>query len=76
MIYEYHCKDCDVEFEEHCSMSERATDKVCPYCQGAGKYMVSTPAIGIWIDSDRWVKKRESHMKKEQKNMDNHGSYD
>ena len=75
MIYEYHCQDCDAEFTEICSMSDRKTDKICPNCGGSGKYMVSAPAIKADLMSDRWLKNRESHMKLERKNMKNHGTY-
>ena len=76
MIYEYRCQECQTVFECLAQMKDRRADQKCPNCDGVGKFMVSTPAIKAWLDSDRWVKNRESHIKKEQKNMDNHGSYD
>jgi hypothetical protein len=45
-------------------------------CGGWGDYIISRPYFKESIDSDRWIKNRESHMKKEQKNMENHGTYD
>ena len=75
MIYEYHCQDCDAEFQDICPVAERNIDKVCPECGGSGKRMVSIPAIKADLMSDRWVKNRESHMKQERKNMRNHGTY-
>ena len=47
----------------------------CPDCSGLGVYEVTAPYLKAYIDSDKWVKNRESHMKQEQKNMRNHGSY-
>lgn len=75
--YEYRCNKCQVVFECLARMEDRKIPQKCPNCEfGQGQYIVSAPAIKAWLDSDRWVKNRESHMKKEQKNMENHGSYD
>ena len=73
MIYEYHCQDCDTEFEDVCPMSERNTDTICPECGGSGKRMVSIPAIKADLMWDRWVMSRESRMSQERKNMRKHG---
>ena len=73
--YEYKCSECDATFDAICSVGSRKTTKECPSCSGQGVFIVSAPHIGAWLDSDRWVKNRESHMKQERKNMDNHGTY-
>lgn len=75
-IFEYRCKKCQRIFEALVAVEDRKTTQKCPDCEGFGEYMVSAPAIKAWLDSDRWVKNRESHMKKERRNMDNHGTYD
>ena len=73
--YEYQCKECDVVFEALSSIKDRETRHICPNCSGEGEYIISAPFLKAYLDSDKWVKNRESHMKKERKNMDNHGSY-
>jgi hypothetical protein len=75
-MYEYKCRDCGVIFS--CLMAEeyRTAGCKCPNCQGWGDYIISRPYFKQSIDSDAWVKKRQSHMKKEQKNMKEHGTYD
>ena len=75
-IYEYRCDTCEVVFDAFSSIEDRELGNKCPICEGLGNYVVSAPHIGAWLDSDRWVKNRESHMKKERKNMKNHGTYD
>jgi len=76
-IFEYRCRKCQAIFECLTATEDRRTLKKCPNCDfGLGDYMVSAPAIKAWLDSDRWVKNRESHMKKERRNMERHGSYD
>ena len=74
-FYEYKCKECDLIFQALHKMEDRTLGSKCPECEGQGDYLVSAPHIGAWLDSDRWVKNRESHMKQERKNMDNHGTY-
>ena len=76
MLYEYQCKECDVVFDALSSMEDRKTTQICPNCEGEGIFIVSAPFLKAYIDSDKWVKNRESHMKQERKNMDNHGTYD
>jgi len=75
-IFEYRCRGCQRIFEKFVRTEDRKIPQKCPNCLGLGDYMVSAPAIKAWLDSDRWVKNRESHMKKEQRNMERHGSYD
>jgi len=74
-LYEYQCKKCDVVFEALSSMEDRKTKQKCPNCSGDGVFIVSAPFLKAYLDSDKWVKNRESHMKKESKNMSNHGTY-
>ena len=73
--YEYQCDECDAVFEALSSISDRETTHICPNCSGEGRYIVSAPFLKAYLDSDKWVKNRESHMRKERKNMDNHGTY-
>lgn len=75
MTYEYHCLNCLTIFTEMRNIEDRKTDGVCPNCSGKGTYSVSTPFLKAYIDSDKWVKNRESHMKKEQKCLKEHGTY-
>lgn len=51
-------------------------------CGAMGKRQIAAPRAkldGISGDfptaSDAWVKRRESHMRKEKKNQENHGTY-
>ena len=75
-LYEYQCGECNVVFEALSSMEDRKTTQRCPNCQtGDGIFIVSAPFLKAYLDSDKWVKNRESHMKKERKNMSNHGTY-
>ena len=73
--YSYKCRECDAVFDRICNIEDRTLGCSCPNCEGQGDYLVSAPHIGAWLDSDRWVKNRESHMKQERKNMDSHGTY-
>lgn len=75
-MYEYHCQDCGTSFNALVKMSDRAQGCPCPNCEGWGDYKISAPCFKEDIMSERWKKNRESHMKKEQKNMKNHGTYD
>lgn len=75
ILYEYQCRECAAKFDAFSRSEDRETSKECPNCSGEGIYRVSSPALKAWIDSDRWVKNRESHMKQERKNMENHGTY-
>ena len=75
-IYRHQCKECDAVFEVLSSFEDRKTTRICPDCSGESEYIISAPYCKPTIDSDRWIKKRESHMKKERKNMENHGTYD
>jgi len=76
MIYEYRCQECKKVFDCITTIEDRKKEKPCPNCEGMGRYIISAPAIKAHIDSDRWVKNRESHMKKERRNMERHGTYD
>lgn len=75
-MYEYKCRECDVVFEAISSMKDRTLGSKCPDCEGQGDYLVSAPFLKAYLDSDKWVKNRESHMKQERKNMSNHDTYD
>lgn len=52
-------------------------------CGAMGHRQIATPRFsleGVTGDfptaADQWEKRRASHMRKEQKNVENHGSYD
>lgn len=75
ILYEYQCRECATIFEAFRRFEDRETRCKCINCGGEGIYRVSSPKLKAWIDSDRWVKNRESHMKQERKNMENHGTY-
>ncbi len=73
-IYEYKCRECDEIFtvltdEDYRTVGHQHS------CGGWGDYIISRPYLAASIDSDKWVKNRQSHMKKEQKNMERHGTY-
>lgn len=76
ILYEYQCRECAVVFDAFSRYKDRETTHKCPNCSGEGIYKVSPPFLKAYLDSDKWVKNRESHMKKERKNMDSHGTYD
>jgi len=75
-IYEYICRSCNKRFEALVEERFRTIGSECPDCGGHGDYCLSAPYVKGDIDSDHWLKKRESHMKKERKNLENHGTYD
>ena len=72
-IYEYRCRNCGQIFDKYSEYTHRIA--VCA-CSGFADRIFSVPHFKEDIMSDRWVKNRESHMKKEQKNMERHGTYD
>lgn len=45
MIYNYKCKECELEFTEMRKMAERHDPIDCPACGGEGKYKIGTPAF-------------------------------
>ena len=75
ILYEYQCRECATVFDAFSTFEDRETTRNCPTCSGSSYYKVSAPKLQAWLDSDRWVKNRESHMKQERKNMKNHGTY-
>lgn len=74
-MYEYECRECGTVFSAFSSIKDRTLGHDCPNCEGYGNYVISAPFIATPIESDKWLKNRESHMKKERKNMKNHGTY-
>ena len=72
-IYEYRCRNCGEIFDKLSQYEHRVA--VCT-CGGFADRIFSTPRIGVDIMSDRWVKNRQSHMKKERRNKKEHGTYD
>ena len=73
-IYEYKCRGCGEIFDK--LMDEEYRTMGCQHsCGDWGDYIISRPYFKDSIDSDAWLKKRESHMKKEKKSMDDHGDY-
>jgi putative FmdB family regulatory protein len=75
-LYEYTCRKCSNRFTDLVEERDRTLGATCPTCGGLGDYVLSTPYVKGDINSDQWLKKRQSHMKKEQKNLRNHGTYD
>jgi putative FmdB family regulatory protein len=75
-LYEYQCRKCRTRFSDLIEERDRTLGATCPACGGYGEYRISAPYFKGDIESDQWLKKRESHMKKEKKNLDNHGTYD
>ena len=72
-IYEHRCRNCNTVFDRYIEYTERVA--VCA-CGGFADRIFSVPYFKEDITSDKWVKNRESHMKKERKNMERHGTYD
>lgn len=72
-IYEYRCRKCNGVFEKFSEYTHRIADCACG---GHADRIFSVPYFKEDIMSDRWLKNRESHMKKEKKNMERHGTYD
>jgi len=77
-------------FDFECSHSHRHEAMVspdvrtvsCPTCGCPAQRLIAAPRAqleGISGDfpsaADKWVQRRESHMKKERKNIANHGTY-
>ena len=75
-LYRYECRDCEHQFSELIEEADRTIGCKCPDCGGHGDYIIGSPYLKASLDSDKWVKNRQSHMKKEQKNLRNHGTYD
>ena len=71
-IYEFKCRNCGQVFDRLIESQHRIA--VCT-CSGFADRIISRSYFKESIDSDRWVKNRESHMKQEQKNLRNHGTY-
>lgn len=74
-IYEYKCRMCGEIFGRLTEETERRMG-IRHNCGGWGDYIISRPHFKEDIMSDRWVRLRESKMKVEKKNLDNHGTYD
>ena len=74
-LWEYQCRECANVFEAFAKYEDRDIKRSCPLCSGESYYRVSSPFLTAHIDSDKWVKNRESHMKQERKNMKNHDTY-
>ena len=72
-IYEFRCRNCDEVFDRFIEYSHRVA--VCS-CGGFADRIISVPYFKEDIMSDKWLKNRESHMRKERRNMENHGTYD
>ena len=74
-IYDYICEECGDVHEKSRKYGHRLTSAICPSCSGSAHYTPAAPKLKAWIDSDKWVKNRESHMKQEQKCLKEHGTY-
>lgn len=72
-IYEHRCRNCGQIFDIYTEYQAKVA--VCA-CGGFADRIFSVPHFHEDIMSDKWVKNRESHMKKERKNMERHGTYD
>jgi hypothetical protein len=85
MIFGWRCKECRCEIGFSLEYTQ-LKDGHCPECEGeVEKAYIEKDAFRIELDpisgdfpgaTDKWVKMRESHMRKEKKNMKNHGTYD
>lgn len=78
-VFDFQCPQGHVT--EHFVDSE--IEEVQCECECIAHRMISAPQISLDgtsghfpTASDAWEKRRASHMKKEQKNKDNHGSYE
>ena len=74
-MYDFHCPHCDAQFDALVEEADRTAGCECPNCAGWADYTISSPYFKEDIMSDKWVKNRQSHMKQEQKNLRNHGTY-
>lgn len=80
--WEYKCQECKEVFTREFLTSEMPHEVKCN-CGGiAARYISNPPRVALDpISGDhpgatrKWEKMRESHMKKEKKNLDNHGDY-
>ena len=75
-MYEFKCRKCGQVFTDLVEEKHRLHGVIHEGCLGRGDYLISSPYFKEGIESDKWLKNRESHIKKEQKNMANHGTYD
>ncbi len=82
MIYEYKCIECSDVTEDIRSMQDRDKLGICKLCGADTKKIMSAtrstldPISGDFPKAtNRWESNRNSHMRQEKKNMDNHGSY-
>jgi hypothetical protein len=84
-VFDFKCQRCSTVAEFFIDTSDwREGDAVpCPKCNGPAVRQIATPRVKLEgttgsfpTAADKWEKKREQHMRKEQKNLDNHGTYD
>ena len=81
----YKCKACNTEFYRQFTVQEMPKTVTCECGATAGRHINKATLPRIELDpisgdhvgaTDKWIKKRESKMKQEKKNMENHGTYD
>ena len=83
-IYDFKCNECDNVTEHIVRMSVESLP--CPDCGADTVRLIGCPNLSIsnlaagasaTVDSiDKWDKMRKQKMAIEQKNQDNHGTYD
>jgi hypothetical protein len=63
-------------------VNDDIVENQCPHCEAMGYRQIAAPRFsldGMSGDfptaADAWEKRRNSHMAKEQKNVENHGTY-
>lgn len=79
-VYDYRCPNGHVS--EH--FEDAGTDAVeCPECDQLALRQIAAPRAKLDpftgdfpSAADKWVRDRESHMRKERRNKERHGSYD
>lgn len=81
-VYDYLCQNGHKteHFIGACDDMERQT---CPECGEIATRCIPAPRSQLEgisgafpTAADKWEQRRESHMRKERRNMDNHGTYD
>lgn len=74
--------ECSLGHVHEALVDSEAREHECPQCQQPAQRKIAAPRPQLEgfsgafpTAADQWVKRRESHMAKERKNMRNHGTY-
>ena len=72
--YKFRCGACEKVYTD--PTNKCVFSAPCPDCGESGERVKdSFPTLKADINSDKWVKNRESHMRQEQRNLKSFGDY-